>query len=225
MTPLLLILVLLPPTSPSSCPSTTQESGFLPNSSLPCSPTSPCSSPLGLESGSLPSSSLSATSSYSPTVGPSRARLRSSAGAGAWCPAAMVVPGGRQEHLEVELGGRTLLTGVQTQGRWDEGRGQEFSPFISLEVYREGEGWLVYRDAEGRQELPANSDTYSVVLVVLDPPVLADRVRVVPRALHSRTVCLRLELWGCLALQEGPKVVPPPHPHLALALGLLLTTS
>ncbi|KAG8230054.1 hypothetical protein J437_LFUL000890 [Ladona fulva] len=45
--------------------------------------------------------------------------------------------------------------------------------------------------------LPGNTDTYSVVEQVLDPPLLATRIRFVPYSLHLRTVCLRAELIGC----------------------------
>jgi hypothetical protein len=48
-----------------------------------------CSSPLGMESGAILDSQLSATSSYASSV-PAMGRLRSVDGGGAWCPATMV---------------------------------------------------------------------------------------------------------------------------------------
>ena len=198
-----------------------------------------CSTPLGMEDSSITDTLISASSSYSSTVGAAMGRLRGSHGAGAWCPEAMV--GGfnsSQQFLEVELPNRRLLTALETQGRWDEGRGQEFVPWVALWVFREGEGWIQYRDAEGREEWEANKDTYSVVKISLEPAVEADRVRVVPRARHSRTVCLRLELWGCpvqktedpVVVEDETTVVKEVGPtdwsvHLPVALGVLLTTS
>ena len=198
-----------------------------------------CSKPLGLEDSSIPDTFITASSSYSSTVGPAMARLRGSAGAGAWCPEAMV--GGvnsSQQFLEVELPRRMLISGLETQGRWDEGRGQEFVPWVALWVFRDGEGWVQYRDKEGREEWEANRDTYSVVKISLEPAVEAERVRVVPRARHSRTVCLRLELLGCPVQRAGEDKVEdvttivkevPGHSdwsvHLPVALGVLLTTS
>ena len=133
---------------------------------------------------------------------------------------------------------RSLLTALETQGRWDEGRGQEFAPWVALWVFRDGEGWIQYRDGEGREEWEANRDTYSVVKISLEPAVEADRVRVVPRARHSRTVCLRLELWGCplqkseepVLVEDATTIVKEVGPsdwsvHLPVALGVLLTTS
>ena len=196
-----------------------------------------CSTPLGMEDGSIPDAFITASSSYSSAVGPSMGRLRGSQGAGAWCPEGMV--GGvnsSQQFLEVELPSRKLVTALETQGRWDEGRGQEFVPWVAVWVFRDGEGWTQYRDGEGREEWEANRDTYSVVKISLEPAVEADKVRIVLRARHTRTVCLRIELWGCDAQQaedpveDATTVVKEVGPsdwsvHLPVALGVLLTTS
>ena len=95
-----------------------------------------CSTPLGLGDSSIPDSFISASSSYSSTVGAAMGRLRGSHGAGAWCPEAMV--GGfnsSQQFLEVELPSRRLLTALETQSRWDEGRGQEFVSWVAVWVF------------------------------------------------------------------------------------------
>ncbi|KAF2902521.1 hypothetical protein ILUMI_03664, partial [Ignelater luminosus] len=46
--------------------------------------------------------------------------------------------------------------------------------------------------------LRGNSDTATVESHRLMPPIFASRVRVLPYSVHRRTVCLRLELLGCL---------------------------
>ncbi|KAJ9578491.1 hypothetical protein L9F63_005286, partial [Diploptera punctata] len=53
--------------------------------------------------------------------------------------------------------------------------------------------------------LSGNSDTASVVSHRLMPPVYASKVRVLPYSVHRRTVCLRVELRGCLA--EGDIII------------------
>ncbi|KAI5735720.1 hypothetical protein M8J77_021846 [Diaphorina citri] len=51
-----------------------------------------------------------------------------------------------------------------------------------------------------RQEiLSGNSDTATVVTHRLLPLIFATKVRILPYSLHRRTVCLRMEVLGCLA--------------------------
>ena len=47
------------------------------------------------------------------------------------------------------------------------------------------------------QLLTGNSNTYFAELHELRPVVIARRVRFVPYSSHPRTVCMRVELYGC----------------------------
>ena len=47
------------------------------------------------------------------------------------------------------------------------------------------------------QALRGNSNTYIAELRDLRPPIIARRVRFVPVSNHPRTVCMRVELFGC----------------------------
>ncbi|KHJ77923.1 hypothetical protein OESDEN_22457 [Oesophagostomum dentatum] len=47
------------------------------------------------------------------------------------------------------------------------------------------------------QIIPGNSDTNSAEVRVLDAPIVLRRLRIVPLSNSTRTVCLRLELYGC----------------------------
>ncbi|XP_017300043.1 uncharacterized protein LOC108252543, partial [Diaphorina citri] len=47
--------------------------------------------------------------------------------------------------------------------------------------------------------LSGNSDTATVVTHRLLPLIFATKVRILPYSLHRRTVCLRMEVLGCLA--------------------------
>ena len=49
------------------------------------------------------------------------------------------------------------------------------------------------------QILPGNSNTYVEVTNDLSPPLVASSVRFVPVSDHPRTVCMRVELYGCSA--------------------------
>ncbi len=76
---------------------------------------------------------------------------------GAWCPKTPVGPGVR-EWLQVDLGQEYLLTRAGTQGRYGQGRGQEYAEQFLLEYWRPGfgdeeeeENWAVYRNHTGHR--------------------------------------------------------------------------
>ena len=164
-----------------------------------CSSLSPCSRPLGVETGHLPDLSLTASSSYSSSVVASMARLNREEGGGAWCPSS-VLTNSSQEWLQVSLGREVLVTGVISQGRWDRGLGQEWAQYLNIQYWSYGL-WVV----EG-QTRRANTDTFTPVVIRLGEEdslgVVTDKIRVVPVTQHPRTVCLRLELCGC-HLEDG----------------------
>ncbi|XP_054275589.1 discoidin domain-containing receptor tyrosine kinase B-like [Macrosteles quadrilineatus] len=156
-----------------------------------------CDSSLGLESGVVPDSAVTASSSYVPNVGPQFGRLKVERAGGGWCPKQQIERGVR-EFLQVDLDEVYVVTGVQTQGRFDHGRGQEYAEEYSLEYWRPGLAeWREYHRWDGKKILTGNSDTSSVVTHRLTPPMFASKVRILPYSIHRRTVCLRLELRGC----------------------------
>ncbi|XP_065161564.1 discoidin domain-containing receptor 2-like isoform X1 [Atheta coriaria] len=157
-----------------------------------------CNEALGMESGDIPDEAITASSSYVPNVGPRNGRLRIEKAGGGWCPKLQVEQGIR-EYIQVDLGDVHMVTGVQTQGRYDRGRGQEYAEEYTVEYWRPGmENWREYKRWDGKQILRGNSDTASVESHRLMPPVFASKVRVLPYSVHRRTVCLRLELLGCI---------------------------
>jgi len=190
LTFLLLMLALLPPFP--SC----QALRLLPDME------EACSQPLGIQDGSIRDSQLTASSSYQPSlVGPSKARLNSEMGGGAWCPRSPVsglteTP----EWIQVDLGAEHIITGLITQGRFAHGLGQEFAEHFMVQVWREGrQVWEDYRDAQGGRLLPGNTNTFSPAEIPLtEGPLIGSKIRILPFSHHPRTVCLRLELRGCL---------------------------
>ena len=79
-----------------------------------------CSRDVGVESGGLPDSALSASSSYDPlNVGPQHARLGQDTAGGAWCPRDPVGPDPdtHQQWLGVNLTQPHVISSVLTQGR------------------------------------------------------------------------------------------------------------
>ncbi|CAH1372606.1 discoidin domain-containing receptor 2-like [Tenebrio molitor] len=156
-----------------------------------------CNEPLGMESGTIPDEAITASSSYVPNVGPRNGRLRVEKAGGGWCPKQQVERGIR-EYLQVDLGEVHVVTGVQTQGRYDRGRGQEYAEEYTVEYWRPGlNEWKEYKRWDNKQILRGNTDTASIESQRLMPPVFASKVRILPYSVHRRTICLRIELLGC----------------------------
>ena len=158
----------------------------------------PCHAPLGLQSGQLADSRLTASSAYSAAVGAGRGRLAGEEGGGAWCPRPIITNTSR-EWLQVELAEPHRLTGLVVQGRWDRGLGREWAEQVRLEAWQPGLGWQL---AGGPHQ--ANVDTFSPVLVELGG-LTTTRLRVLPVSRYPRTVCLRIELCRRPASQQFPQ--------------------
>ncbi|KAK7080623.1 DNA damage responsive protein [Halocaridina rubra] len=103
-----------------------------------------------------------------------------------------------KEYLEINLGGLHIVTKVEVQGRFGNGQGREFARHYKLQLWRPGlEHWVTYTDGRGEELLEGNSNTYLAQTSQLSPPIIATRVRFVPHSDHPRTVCMRVELYGC----------------------------
>ena len=164
----------------------------------------------------MPSSRLSASSSHEPSsVGAAFARLNREEGGGAWCPQGPVDATSR-EYLEVDLAGEDgqpmEITSILTQGRFGGGHGVEFAEYFRLEFHRTSmpssisrgaASFVRYRNRSGSEVFPGNVNPYGVAATRLDPPIVADKLRVVPVSNHPRTVCMRIELLGCNHTSEG----------------------
>ncbi|XP_065341619.1 discoidin domain-containing receptor 2-like isoform X2 [Cloeon dipterum] len=162
-----------------------------------------CHRALGMEEGHIPDEAISATSSFDvKSVGPQNARVRQEKNGGAWCPKEVISRSVR-EFLEVKLPSEHLVTHLETQGRFGNGQGQEFAEAYLVEYWRDTLGrWVLYRDARGDKVLPGNTNTYIANKNELEVPFVASRVRFIPFSEHPRTVCMRVELFGC-AWNEG----------------------
>lgn len=157
-----------------------------------------CRSALGMEEGRIPDHAITASSSYeAKSVGPQNARIRQEKNGGAWCPKAQISSEIR-EYLEVDLQRNHLVTWTETQGRFGNGQGQEFAEAFLVEYWRPSiNQWVVYKDSRGEKVLTGNTNTYLVVKQRLELPFVATKVRFIPYSEHPRTVCMRVELYGC----------------------------
>lgn len=160
--------------------------------------TSQCIAPLGMESGMIPDEDISASSSFdSGNVGPQHGRVRTENHGGAWCPKPQITAEPK-EWIEIDLHSVHVITGVETQGRFGNGQGQEFAEAYVLEYWRPRLGkWVRYRNIKGIEVIDGNKNTYLGAKRDLDPPIWASKIRFYPYSFHRRTVCMRVEIYGC----------------------------
>ncbi|KAL4717797.1 hypothetical protein ACJJTC_000946 [Scirpophaga incertulas] len=160
---------------------------------------SQCIAPLGMESGLIRDPDVTASSSFHDVnVGPQNARLNQEIRGGAWCPKVQITTESI-EWLEVDLRGVHVVTAVGTQGRFGNSEGREYAEAYVLEYWRPKLGkWTRYRTADGQEIMIGNTNTYLEKKNHLDPPMWASRIRFIPYSAHPRTVCLRVEVYGCV---------------------------
>ncbi|KAK1896072.1 Epithelial discoidin domain containing receptor 1 [Dissostichus eleginoides] len=177
-----------------------------------------CRYALGMEDGSIPDSDITASSAWSDSTEAKHGRLSTGEGDGAWCPAGSVFPSG-SEYLQVDLHKLHFLALVGTQGRHADGHGQEFARSYRLRYSRDGVKWITWKDRWGREVVSGNENTYDVVLKDLGPPIVARMVRFYPLADRVMSVCLRVELYGCL-WNDGLKAYTAPVGHVMHLSGM-----
>ena len=104
-----------------------------------------CFFPLGMESGHLPDSAISASTSYGSNYVPQFGRLNkipASRKAGAWCAKS----NDGNQWLQISFGRQTTVTKVATQGRYD---GNDLVTSYSLSYSVDGAHWVLYRLSNG----------------------------------------------------------------------------
>ncbi|XP_017890630.1 discoidin domain-containing receptor 2-like [Ceratina calcarata] len=154
---------------------------------------SQCIAPLGMESGAIPDEDINASSTFDAgNVGPHLARLKVENLGGAWCPKNQINQEAR-EWLQIDLHSVHLITATASQGRFGNGLGVEYAEEYLLEYWRPHLGkWVRYK-----KTIQGNTNTYLESKHELDPPVWASKIRFLPYSHHTRTVCMRVELYGC----------------------------
>ncbi|KAM4607232.1 contactin-associated protein-like 4 [Polymixia lowei] len=147
-----------------------------------------CDSPLV---SNLLLSSFRSSSQLSSSHGPGFAKLNRREGAGGWSP----LNSDRYQWLEVDLGRRTQLTAVATQGRYGS---SDWLKAYLLMFSDTGHNWKQYRQEDSIGVFPGNSNADSVVQYKLQQPVVARYLRLVPLEWNPNgRIGLRLETYGC----------------------------
>uniref|UniRef100_A0A915CRD0 Discoidin domain-containing receptor 2 n=1 Tax=Ditylenchus dipsaci TaxID=166011 RepID=A0A915CRD0_9BILA len=174
---------------------------------------------LGMESNQILDDQITASTSFDiQSVGPQNGRIRTERASGAWCPKQQI-RNNSYEFLQVNLNKNMVFRGVETQGRYGNGTGREFAEKYFIDYWRIGNQWIRYRNRSGHQLIDGNEDTETAVLRILDPPIVASKIRIVPFSSVTRTTCLRMELYGCiysdgLLAYSTSKVGSPDHSDL-----------
>uniref|UniRef100_A0A3B5BD72 Contactin-associated protein-like 4 n=1 Tax=Stegastes partitus TaxID=144197 RepID=A0A3B5BD72_9TELE len=111
-------------------------------------------------------------------------------GAGGWSP----LVSDRYQWLEVDLGRRTQITAVATQGRY--GSSDWLTAYL-LMFSDTGHNWRQHRYQHGHA-FPGNSNADTVVQYKLEQPVIARYLRLIPLDWNpTGRIGLRLEIYGC----------------------------
>ncbi|XP_034468842.1 contactin-associated protein-like 4 [Hippoglossus hippoglossus] len=147
-----------------------------------------CDSPLVSH---LPPSSFRSSSQLSSSHAAGFAKLNRREGAGGWSP----LTSDRYQWLEVDLGERTRITAVATQGRY--GSSDWLTSYL-LMFSDTGHNWKQYRQEDSLGSFPGNSNADSVVQYKLQQPAIARFLRLLPLDWNlSGRIGLRLETQGC----------------------------
>ncbi|XP_035699293.1 uncharacterized protein LOC118431952, partial [Branchiostoma floridae] len=145
-----------------------------------------CNQPLGMVSGAIADSQLTASSAQ-PGYEAFKARIN---GTRSWHMAQLDT----QQWLQVDLGQLKIVTGIQTQGKWG---GRVTSYRLLFHGQDMAGNWTAYTQLGGGQVLEGNSDGDSIVQHDLHVPMVTRYMRVNPVTWPGVLPRLRMELLGC----------------------------
>eukprot|EP00058_Branchiostoma_floridae_P016422 XP_002601910.1 hypothetical protein BRAFLDRAFT_86394 [Branchiostoma floridae] len=144
-----------------------------------------CQNPLGMESGAIPDSSITA-SSFADGKPPKDARLN---GNSAWVPE----NDRAGEWLQVDLGEMMRIDGAITQGH----SGSWVTEYV-LQYSADGTSFTTHVGSDGSDKIfTANADDSTPVANLLNNPVEARYMRFVVQSWSDSGIALKLEIWGC----------------------------
>ncbi|XP_066038621.1 EGF-like repeat and discoidin I-like domain-containing protein 3 [Chamaea fasciata] len=160
-----------------------------------------CSEPLGMKSGHIQDFQITASSVFR-TLNmdmfawePRKARLDKQGKVNAWTSG----HNDQSQWLQIDLLIPTKITGIITQGAKDFGHVQ-FVGSYKLAYSNDGEHWKIYQDEKQKKDkvFQGNFDNDTHRKNVIEPPIYARHVRILPWSWYSR-ITLRSELLGCTA--------------------------
>lgn len=176
--------------------------------------TSGCYGTLGLESGGVADSQLTASSvwEWNGMWAPTGARLKKTERP--WAPS----HSDQQQFLQIDLKREKNITGIITTGSTMREYQYYVSAYRVLYSYN-GQQWYSYREANSSQDkvFQGNIDYMREVRNNFIPPIEARFLRINPLLWHQR-IALKLELFGCQSptgkptVRAGPRMMAPFYP-------------
>ncbi|XP_015771066.1 PREDICTED: uncharacterized protein LOC107349434 [Acropora digitifera] len=149
-----------------------------------------CSKPLGIEKRSITNAQITASTQHGAPYRSYDARLNSKSGS--WIPTTF----NTHQWLQVDLGKKTWVTEIKTQGRHDSGH---WVTSYRVSYSKDGSNFQTYQENNKVKIFQANRDRQTVVSNVLNPAIHARYIRILPYRWHG-LIALRLELLGCLSV-------------------------
>ncbi|XDV30260.1 hypothetical protein PO909_033215 [Leuciscus waleckii] len=156
-----------------------------------------CSLPLGMESGLIEDTQITASSVasswYSGQWHPWYARLNKQGTVNAW----QAKNNDIQPWIQVELKDITKITGIITQGA-KMLRNEMFVTAYTLEYSEDGRRWTKYTDDEDYEQktFQGNTDNNGQVKNYIYPPIYSRFIRIIPKR-WQKCITMRIELLGC----------------------------
>ncbi|KAK2563931.1 EGF-like repeat and discoidin I-like domain-containing protein 3 [Acropora cervicornis] len=174
-------------------------------------PPAGCHGILGVSTGLIKDSQLSASSSYDERHQPYHARLNKTVqgSRGGWCSAFA----DETEFLEVNLGNKTNVSGISTQGQ------SMFDNWVTkyaLSYSLNGKHWFMVKDKKngnGKLKTFTGNKDRNTVVTHWFPEITARHLRVLPLKWSGLTNCMRIELYGCRNVTLKHKVSAAKQGH------------
>ncbi|XP_030623995.1 EGF-like repeat and discoidin I-like domain-containing protein 3 [Chanos chanos] len=166
-----------------------------------------CSEPMGMKTGHIEDYQITASSVFHTlnmdmfSWEPGKARLDKQGKVNAWTSA----HNDQSQWLQVDLLLPTKVTGIITQGAKDFGHVQ-FVGSYKLAFSNNGEKWTIYQDESLKKDkvFQGNFDNETHRKNVIDPPIYARFIRIIPWSWYGR-ITMRVELLGCTEEEEQEK--------------------
>ncbi|XP_067300231.1 coagulation factor V [Pseudorasbora parva] len=156
-----------------------------------------CSLPLGVESGLIEDTQITASSVasswYSGQWHPWYARLNKQGTVNAW----QAKNNDIQPWIQVELKEIKKITGIITQGAKSLGN-EMFVTAYTLEYSEDGKRWTKYTDDEDYEQktFQGNTDNNGQVKNYIHPAIFSRFIRIIPKQ-WRKSITMRIELLGC----------------------------
>ncbi|KAM7054739.1 coagulation factor V isoform 3-T3 [Molossus nigricans] len=156
-----------------------------------------CSAPLGMESGEIENTQITASSFKKSWWGgywePFRARLNAQGRVNAWQAEA----NNNKQWLQIDLLKTKKITGIVTQG-CKSLSSEMFVKSYTIQYSDQGVNWTPYRQKTSMVDkvFEGNSNIKGHVKNFLSPPIISRFIRIIPKT-WNQSIALRLELLGC----------------------------